>query len=263
MQRSRMCRSIAAGLLLFWLAAPAAGRAEARVRVVATDPPGEAVTLGRDETFYLQIEYATDEPVQIWAHPYFRGEQVPARTNPSYPHAGTGTALGWFESSEPYQVDEVRIRLGGGSPYREWEAARVPLRVVGTSGVAATRMRAPWVDELSRQAQAAQQQDLERRMSEAGSPSGALYGVVFMLAVLAVLFGGVGLPVWAVWKWRGPWRAAAAVPLAGMAFVVVRILVDTARDPTSHNLWPFEILMAGAASLVVVGALALARRGRS
>ena len=83
------------------------------------------------------------------------------------------------------------------------------------------------------------------------------------LAVLAVLFGGVGLPVWAVWKWRGVWRAAAAVPLAGMAFVVARIGVDTARDPTSHNLWPFEILMAGAASLVVVGALALARRGRS
>jgi hypothetical protein len=45
-----------------------------------------------------------------------------------------------------------------------------------------------------------------------------------------------------------------------MAFVVLRIVVDVARDPTSHNLWPFEVLMWGAASVAIVGALALARR---
>jgi len=258
-----MARSIAAALLLSWLAAAAPGHAETRVSVVATDPPGEAVTLGRDETFYLEIEYATDEPVQVWVRPYFRGEEVPARTNPSTPHAGTGSALGWFESSEPYQVDEVRIRLGGGSPYREWEAARVPVKVVVTSSLAAARPRAPWVDELSRQEQTAQQQDLEQRMGEGSSASSVLFGSAFMLAVIALLLGGVGLPVWAVWKWRGAWRAAAAVPLAGMAFVIARILVDTARDPTSHNLWPFEILTWGAGSVVAIGALALARRGRS
>jgi len=37
-------------------------------------------------------------------------------------------------------------------------------------------------------------------------------------------------------------------------------VVDTARDPTSHNLWPFELLMWGAASVAIVGVLALARR---
>lgn len=31
-----------------------------------------------------------------------------------------------------------------------------------------------------------------------------------------------------------------------MAFAALRIFVDTTRDPTSHNLWPFEILMWGA-----------------
>ena len=32
-----------------------------------------------------------------------------------------------------------------------------------------------------------------------------------------------------------------------MAFVA-RIVIGVAIDPTSHNLWPFEILMAGAMS---------------
>lgn len=39
---------------------------------------------------------------------------------------------------------------------------------------------------------------------------------------------------------------AAAVPAAVMA----RVVVDTTRDPTSHNLWPFELVIAFAAGLV-------------
>jgi hypothetical protein len=31
--------------------------------------------------------------------------------------------------------------------------------------------------------------------------------------------------------------------VAALAFVVARIVVDTLRDPTSHNLWPFEIAL--------------------
>jgi hypothetical protein len=63
-----------------------------------------------------------------------------------------------------------------------------------------------------------------------------------------------------VWKWRGGWRVAAAIPAGVVLFVVLRIVVDTARDPTSHNLWPFEILMVGGGALVTIGALKLARR---
>jgi hypothetical protein len=36
-------------------------------------------------------------------------------------------------------------------------------------------------------------------------------------------------------------------------------VVDTARDPTSHNLWPFEILMYGTLSLALMAALKIAR----
>jgi len=60
--------------------------------------------------------------------------------------------------------------------------------------------------------------------------------------------------------WTGGWRVAAAIPCALMAFVVLRIIIGVMLDPTSHNLWPFEILYAAAASLVYLSAVALARR---
>lgn len=45
-----------------------------------------------------------------------------------------------------------------------------------------------------------------------------------------------------------------------MTFVVLRIMFGVARDPTSHNLWPFEILQAGALSVVVMAVLLVARK---
>lgn len=45
-----------------------------------------------------------------------------------------------------------------------------------------------------------------------------------------------------------------------MAFVVLRLIVGVARDPTSHNLWPFEILMAGGLSTVLMIVLLVARK---
>lgn len=85
-------------------------------------------------------------------------------------------------------------------------------------------------------------------------------GTGFMLAVLGIAVGGAALPAWAVRRWRGGWRIAAALPLAVLAFVAGRIVVDAARDPTSHNLWPFEILMAGGAGLVFLAVVFLARK---
>jgi len=80
-----------------------------------------------------------------------------------------------------------------------------------------------------------------------------------MLGVLALLIAGITVPLCSAWRWRGRWRIAAAVPACAMLFVVLRIVVDTTRDPTSHNLWPFEILQIGVVSLAIVGALKLAR----
>ena len=51
----------------------------------------------------------------------------------------------------------------------------------------------------------------------------------------------------------------AAVPCVAMA----RVLVDIARDPTSHNLWPIEVVMMAALGFglaFVAGSLGLALR---
>src|ERR1044072_2293989 len=48
--------------------------------------------------------------------------------------------------------------------------------------------------------------------------------------------------------------AGAAVPAA----VIARVAVETTGDPTSHNLWPFEVIIAMVVGMVssLMGALA-------
>jgi hypothetical protein len=63
--------------------------------------------------------------------------------------------------------------------------------------------------------------------------------------------------------WRGTWILMAMVPAAVMA----RVIVDGVRDPTSHNLWPLEVIIALLAGLVcalagsVLGAVIARVRG--
>lgn len=234
-------------------------RAESRVQAVATDP-GAEVTLGRDEPFYVRMEYATDQPLKIWAHPFFRGKAVArAKTSPSLPHAGAGYALAWFSLDGAEAVDEVRIKVGGGKPYREWYASSFPVRLTGTGQPAAERSRPAWVDEMLREQERIRQAS-ERQGNGQATSGGTAFMLLFMLAVLGLLLAGLGAPLWGVWKWRGVWRIAAAVPALIMTVVIVRIITDTAIDPTSHNLWPFEILIWGGACGVAMGLLALVNR---
>jgi hypothetical protein len=51
-------------------------------------------------------------------------------------------------------------------------------------------------------------------------------------------------------RWLGN---LAILALAPVATVVVRIAVDVARDPTSHNLFPFELALAGFVGVLAAG----------
>ena len=246
---------MAAGLLV-----PAGASAEPSARVVGTDPPGDYITLARGESLYVRIEYASERPVSIWARPYFGGREVPARSNASIPHDGTGEALGWFELIEPGPVDEVRILIGDGTRVGTKVAATHRVQLAATDRPARERVRAAWVDALSGQEAAVRRADYDKRMSEPVRTGDRVLFSGFMLAVLVLLVGSLAWPAWALWRWRGGWRTAAAVPIAVMSLVVLRIFFDTARDPTSHNLWPFEILMWGGACVAFMAALKLARR---
>ena len=44
-------------------------------------------------------------------------------------------------------------------------------------------------------------------------------------------------------EWQGVWRLLGVVPIAIMVTVPINIMVGMAYDPTSHNLFPFELVV--------------------
>jgi len=242
---------------------PMAGtaRATTSVRVVETWPAGSDVTLGRNQNFYLRLAYDSDTPVQIWARPYFRGKPVNAGSNPSQTYRGSGETYGWFFFMQPGdEVDEVRIRVGDGSAAGTAVVARWRGHVVAGGGADSGGASPAWIAVNNARVEASQRQAYDKRMSTPPSTGEIALFNGFMLVMLALGLVGLGGPAWALWRWRGGWRIAAAVPAAALLFVVLRIMVDGARDPTSHNLWPFEILQVAALSVVVMVVLLVARR---
>ena len=256
---SARAAALAALSLAALLAAPRAV-AETRVEVLGTEPESHTVTLGAGQTFYLRIAYATDAPVHIWARPYFEGREVNAGSNPSRLHEGEGEALAWFFFlGEPGQrVDEIRISAGDGSNAGTRELMRLPVRILaGTQPATPATAEPAWLAQLKAEEERAQREDYERRMREPLSAGDGLLAAGFMLAVLAIGIAGVVVPVRTVRRWEGGWRLVAALPALWVGFVVLRIALGVAVDPTSHNLWPFEILQASVVSLVLSGAIIL------
>jgi hypothetical protein len=245
-----------------WLSPGSRAHATTIVQIVSTDPPGDVVTLGSNQSFYLHLRYQTDQPVQIWARPYFHGKPAHAGSNPSrvYP-AGSGEAIGWFFLFKPgTEVDEVRIAAGDGSLKGTPLVATYPVKVRGGDQPIGGQVTPDWVTRLRALDAAEQKADYQRRMSAPVSAGDRILFSGFMLGMLVIGVLGFAAPACGLWRWRGGWRIAAAVPAALMAFVVLRILLGTLFDPTSHNLWPFEILQAGALSVAIMIAVAVARK---
>lgn len=232
------------------------------VELLDTEPSGQAVTLGSGATFYMRVAYSTDTPVRIWARPYFEGREVNAGSNPSRAHEGKGEALVWFFFlGEPgQQVDEIRISAGDGSKTGTHEIERLPVSITAGREPTQTTAEPPWLARLKADEERLQREDYERRMSEPLSSGDRAFAAGFMLAVLAIGIGSIALPIWAMRRWQGGWRLAAAVPAGWVGLVVLRVVLGTAVDPTSHNLWPFEILQASVVSLVLIGAMTAGRR---
>jgi hypothetical protein len=250
---------------MLWLAALAAVRsasAATTVDVLDTEPAGRTVTLGSGQTFYIRIVYSTDTPVRIWARPYFEGREVNAGSNPSHLHEGEGEALAWFFFlGEPgQQVDEIRISAGDGSNEGTHELERVQVSITAGTAPARATAEPTWLARLKAEEERLQRETYERRMSEPLTAGDQVFAAGFVLAVLALGIGGIALPILAMRRWQRGWRLAAAIPALWVGFVVLRIALGTALDPTSHNLWPFEILQASVVSLVLIGAVTLGRR---
>ena len=87
---------------------------------------------------------------------------------------------------------------------------------------------------------------------------------VLDLLGLPLLFG---IPIGYAWiqgrllhRWAGGWRLAAGLPLVGWAVWSGAFARDVTKDPTSHNLFPFEILIGACVALLYLACLAAARR---
>jgi hypothetical protein len=217
--------------------------------------------LGLGTSLYVRIDYDSDEVVRLWARPFLEGREVSqAMSHGSGLLSGTGHALGWFALTEPGAIDEIRIRAGGGSPYREWIVADLPVSYAWSAESTAQSAKPAWVEDLLREASEHSRQRARQEERESVDTSDVAWINGFALVIVALALGSIALPVRSMIRWHGGWRLAAAVPLGLMIFVILRIIIDTTRDPSSHNLWPFEILMFGACAVAIIGALSLARK---
>ena len=79
------------------------------------------------------------------------------------------------------------------------------------------------------------------------------------VVLLGVPLGYLALQARLLRRWRGGWRLAAAAPLPVWLVWVARFAWDTTVDPTSHNLFPFEILIGAAGALLYLAVVAGAR----
>jgi hypothetical protein len=253
---ARLLALVAIAVVSLTVSAPTRAAVSAQIAELHRGPQA---TFGRDEQFWVRIEYTTDAPTRLWVRPYHGGKQIQqAMTHASRTYTGAGEALGWFSLIGEGYVDEVRVLASGHSG--EQEVARLPVQLRWTTGAARNDARPQWVDRLLAVDRAAQAEEARRRASEPASRGEVALFSGFMLLVVALMIAGLVVPAWCAWKWSGGWRIAAAIPAGVMLFVVLRIVVDAVRDPTSHNLWPFEILQVGVVGLLVTGALKIARR---
>jgi len=157
-------------------------------------------------------------------------------------------------------VDGIHVKMVERRSQRVLAETEYPIALTFSGASGTSRERAAWAIQLSD----SQQQLFRTRAREAASRSGgvgsAFFGLGFMLVVITIFAAMFLWPAYAIYRWTGWWRIAAALPLFVIAVVVLRIIVDTHHDPTSHNLWPFEIVMFGGGGLVFMAALNIGRR---
>ncbi|MBX3700532.1 MAG: hypothetical protein KF903_05975 [Dokdonella sp.] len=249
-----------AGVIGSLLCGLSVAQAATEVELLESFPAGGDIVVAPNSNVYLRARYSVDSPQHIWLRPYFRGKPARAGSGTSPEYAGSGELLGWFFlMQDGAEVDEIRATAGDGSLARTPLVASWPLHVVARSGAPATAAEPPWVATLQAQREAADRAAAAAHVERPLTRGERTLVGGFMLGVPVLGLFGLLAPCWGLWRWRGRWRLAAAVPAVVMGYVVARIVVDGARDPTSHNLWPFEILMAGGCSSALMIVLFIAR----
>src|SRR5690606_32927140 len=108
------------------------------------------------------------------------------------------------------------------------------------SGSGASTSSASWVARLDGRADSLRTAQ-QPTPSDGGAGSLAL-GSAIIAGVFAVLILGAALPIAGIRAWRGGFRVGAWLALGLYALPIINIVAGTLIDPTSHNLWPLELL---------------------
>lgn len=260
-------------VLLFLLALPAgvfarqqtATGASPQVELLDSYPAGPEIVMPPGQNIWLRIGYQTAQPQRISVRPYLRGEPAKVGTSGSPARSGSGEMAAFFFFLSPAggQVDELRV-FASDDGREQREIARWPLRVYVYPGAPLLTSHEPaWVADLRAADDARSRAALAAQAQEPTSGVAAIAGsaMLFGFMTMLILTGPLLLLwlAWALWKWRGGWRLLAAIPAAVITLVILNIAFGVMMDPTSHNLFPFEILMAGLPCLLFMAVLTFLR----
>lgn len=262
MRRSppRAARCATLLLLLAGAGACAADVPQITLAAVETDPD-TAATLHNNDNVYVHFHYSASAPVRIWVRPFIQGQSAGAMTmgSPLYP-AGEGEGFGWFGFRGAARVDSIHLQVAvenSGYPFTE-QSFPADFTWDGVAGPA--HERAAWVAPLEQREQAQERAAYQHYMNQPVGIRGGIAWMVFSVLVLGSLAVCFIWPVWALIRWRGGWRALAAIPLVFVALWVAKDIVEIAADPSSHNLLPFELIEAAVVVAVAMSILSLLHR---
>jgi len=260
-----MHRPLLLSLAMLILGAGAAAEAQQapiELEVLDVDPPSPAI-LNADDNVYVHVRYHADVPIRVWVRPFAHGEPAPAMSNasPAYP-AGDGEAFGWFGFRTVGAVDEIHIQAAPANSGFATVETVTPAQFTWDGSVGPRHEPAAWVAPLQHKEEEAQKTAYAEYMNRPLGVSGGLALGVFAAAVLGAFAVCLVWPLWGVLRWRGIWRALAALPLVAIALWGVKDWLDLSRDPTSHNLLPFEFLEAALLSAPYMLVLWLLHRAR-
>ena len=225
--------------------------ATAGVSVEVVDTwPGTDQSLDVQQKFYVLLQYTSEQPVRIYVRPYTAGKHSNAITHGavSLP-AGTNETLGWFAMRSAGVVDEIRIAVDSKNSGYPENVLTVPVQLAWQPGGMVTGSGQPeWIARINQRNDElwlAEQKKAAEETSVAEKGLGSL--------IILILFGiplvTLALCVLAVVRWKGIWLNAGGVPLVMFALWLALFLFDVSRDPTSHNLWPFELLIWSSVTL--------------
>jgi hypothetical protein len=236
-------------------------------QMVEMDPPSPAILHNNDHV-YVRVQYETTAPLRVEMQLFDHGARATKQhTNGEVLlQPGQGETLAWFAFPGPGSVDGIRL------------SARVNDRNLVTSqdlkvsyiwdGRRSTgENRAPWVGPLLTQDERRQQAafaEMETRVGAGGFGSAfgmlavSLLGVVALGAIAAC----VAWPLWGIIRWEGAWKAAAALPFAAIVLWGLKDASDLMIDRTSHNLLPFEFVIAACGIVPYMVVVALVRHVR-